>query len=94
MIEFLIKVDLGVDGMPKGPIVGNTSCWYGNLRYLTQDVIDPKAKLLKKYNKKKKQFTSVNVGPKIVQKALNDWCQMKRVPKDMYLLGKITKNWS
>ena len=72
----MIKVDLGVDGMPKGPIVGNTSCWYGNLCYLTQDVTDPKAKLLKKYNKKKKRFTSVNVGPKIVQKALNDWCKI------------------
>ena len=75
-IAFLIKVEVGVDGMPKGPIVGNTSCWYGNLRYLTQNVTDPKAKLLKKYNKKKKQFTSVNVGPKIVKKALYDWCQI------------------
>ena len=75
-LQFLIKVEVGVDGLPKGPIVGNTSCWYGNLRYLTQDVTDPKAKLLKKYNKKKKQFTNVNVGPKFVSKALNEWCQI------------------
>ena len=62
--------------MPKGPIVGNICCWYGNLRYLIQDVTDPKAKLLKKFCKRKKQFNNINVGPKIIKKALHEWCKI------------------
>ena len=72
----LIKVELDVHGMPKGNIIGNVLCWYGCLRYLTNDITDPKTKLLKKYNKRKKQFTSVNIGKNMVSKAIHDWCKV------------------
>tara|TARA_B100001013_G_C24573221_1_gene427494 strand:+ start:87 stop:809 length:723 start_codon:yes stop_codon:yes gene_type:complete len=61
--------------MPKGPIIGNQLCWFGNLRYLTKDLTDPTQKLLQQYNKREKKFTHVNVGDKPATKALQTWCQ-------------------
>ena len=32
--------------MPKGPIVGNQLCWFGNFVYVTKDLTDPTQKLV------------------------------------------------
>ena len=70
----LIKVDLDVDGMPKGDIIGNQLCWFGNLFYLTRDLTDPNQKLLQRYNKRAKKFGKTNISDKVAKKALHDWC--------------------
>ena len=70
----LIKVDLDVDGMPKGDIIGNQLCWFGNLFYLTRDLTDPNRKLLQRFNKRAKKFGKTNVSDKVAKKALHDWC--------------------
>lgn len=72
---FLIRVDLDVEGMPKGAIIGNQLCWLGNLFYLTREV--PKgSKLLQKYNKREKRFSTRNIGEKLAKKAIFNWCKI------------------
>ena len=65
---------MDIDGVPKGPIVGNQLCWYGNFEFLTRDLEDPTQKLLQQYNKRAKRFGKVNVGDKPAKKSLNQWC--------------------
>ena len=52
--------------MPKGDIIGNQLCWYGNLCYVIKDVSDPKQKLLTRYKTREKIFGDQNVGKKAV----------------------------
>ena len=62
--------------MPKGDIIGNQLCWYGNLCYVIKDVSDPKQKLLTRYKTREKIFGDQNVGKKVAQKAMVDWCKI------------------
>ena len=57
-------------------IVGNTMCWYGNLRYVTKDIEDPKQKLLQIYKTREKKYGTTNVGKKAAQKGLVEWCKI------------------
>ena len=62
--------------MPKGDIIGNQLCWYGNLCYVIKDVSDPKQKLLTRYKTREKIFGDQNVGKKVAQRAMVDWCKI------------------
>ena len=62
--------------MPKGDIIGNQLCWYGNFCYVTKDIHDPKQKLLTRYKTREKRYGEQNVGVKVAKKAMVDWCKI------------------
>ena len=66
----LIEFEVDGKGYPKGLVSGNLLCWYGNFEWIAKHVQDPKAKLLKKWNYRRKSFGDVNRGRDIAVKTL------------------------
>ena len=64
----MIKVDVDVNGNPKGPVSGNPFCWLGCLEYTIKDA-KPGVKLITYYNKREKTFGKKPVGVKENKKA-------------------------
>ena len=75
--------------MPKGPIVGNQLCWFGNFVYLTKDLTDPTQKLVQQYNCRQKKFGLKNVGDKPANKALETWCELCGIGRE-----KVNNMWA
>ena len=57
-------------GYPKGQVTGNLKCWYGNFEWIAKGITDPNAKLIKKWNYRKKEFGNVNRGRDCAIKSL------------------------
>ena len=70
--ETLLLIEFTVDGRgyPKGLVLGNLLCWYGLFEWIAKHVKKPDAKLLKKWNYRKKQFGNVNTGRDCAVKSL------------------------
>ena len=62
---------------------------FGNLEFLTSHLKDPKAKLLQKWNYRKKEFGLRNIGERVISKALHKWCEICDVPND-----KVNNMWA
>ena len=78
-----LVAELDQKGRPKQPnVIGNETCWYGNLVYLTEHLENPEKKLLQKYNVKQKKFGTKNVGKAAAQKSLADFCELVGVVKE------------
>ena len=73
---FLIVTDLNCHGELKRPVEGNLQCWYGNFKYVTKDLTNPKSKLLQRYNKRDKKYGNTNVSVKVANKAISEWCEI------------------
>ena len=46
------------------------------MEYVTKDLQKLDQKLLQKYNKRAKQYGTINVGTRVAKKALHDWCNL------------------
>ena len=57
-------------GYPKGKIIGNLLCWYGNFEWLATHITKPDEKLIKKWNYRNRVFGDVNRGRDLAVKSL------------------------
>ena len=51
-------------------MTGNLKCWYGNFEWIAKHIKNPKAKLIKKWNYRKKEFGNINLGSGCAMKSL------------------------
>ena len=69
-------------GMLKHEVKGNELCWFGNLEYVIKDVQDPKRKLFQNYVYREKKYGKVNVGEKVANTCLSDFCKLVGIERD------------
>ena len=55
-------------------IGGNTDCWLGLLEFVCKNVKDPQNKLVKRWNKRARQFGTACISFKEMQKCIAKWC--------------------
>ena len=70
----LIRVQFNQKAEPKGPVTGNTSCWYGLFEFCTKDQPDDKKKLLCNWNCRKRKWGSANIARKEATKVIKEFC--------------------